>query len=212
MMAIPLSGADEAEDPPLSPLSPLSPLAGGSGESEILPEPVQTTPTCSCNCSAVLERLARVEERLAALEGCNQQQPVVGRPQSSGTTSTPVANFYPPEMFQDEGESPLTKVLDDVEEENLPVERTMTMAACRMSNILFSPATLQRSTLQGRNDTASLDPRKLNFMLRKIKGRFGQRCTSDSHFRSLWKKCRQSLSAKCKHLRSRSMRSINFDD
>ena len=63
-------------------------------------------------------------------------------------TSTQVMNNYPPEMFQDEGESPLTKILNNVKEENLPVARSMTLATCGKTDILFSTGTLQQSTLQ----------------------------------------------------------------
>ena len=41
-------------------------------------------------------------------------------------------------MSQDEGNSLLTKILNNVEEENPPAAKAMTLTTCRMTDILFS--------------------------------------------------------------------------
>jgi hypothetical protein len=68
-----------------------------------------------------------------------------------------------------------------------------------MADLHFSPRTLFTSSLQSKNDTKALDDSRINLMMAPKKRWYGQRCISDDHFREMWKKCRASLSTKCKN-------------
>lgn len=168
---------------------------------------------------AMEERLTAMEQRLEAntqrLEQVRTEEPATRTPgeaanRTQGEAVAP-ARVYTPADFGVDSATPLTKIMRECDEDNLPVERAMTMCTCKMADVLFTPRTLRRSSLQGRDDTEPLDTNRLGVMMRRLKGHFGQRCASDAQFRSIWKRCRQSLSAKCKHLRKSAVRSLTYD-
>ena len=121
----------------------------------------------------VKQRLDTMEARLLRLEAMAQQQAQeqAETPRNPAATlglratRAPTWNNYTPADLEEDMSTPLTKVLQECDEENLPLEKVMTMSTCRMADILFSPGTLRSSTLQGRNSSEPLDPTRLGIMM-----------------------------------------------
>ena len=193
-----MSIPSEPSSPALA-LPPLSPPMESPGR--------RSPPAAAGFHQEILRRLDAMEKRLLALESKMETRA------SPPAGPVPVASRrrYTPGDLTVDSHTPLTKVLQECDQDDVPLEKAMTMSACRMADVLFSPGTLRRSTLQGRNNTRSLDPAVLGLMMRRLKGQFGARCT-DAQFRQYWKKCRQSLSAKCKHSRASAVRTLSFFD
>lgn len=105
--------------------------------------------------------------------------------------------------------SPVTKLLAEVDEQELPVALAMTTSACKLADVLFSPGTLRRSSMSGRDNLETLDPDRVSAIKHRLRIHFGARCTT-TVFNALWKRCRLSLSAKCKHQRQKAFRKSLF--
>jgi hypothetical protein len=92
-------------------------------------------------------------------------------------------------------------LLEDPRIASMPLERACSAAACRLAEHVFGPEVLRVSNLTGRDGRSALDPAKLDTIKNSVKQHFSGRWRSDEHYETLWRKCREALSSKCKYHR-----------
>ena len=92
-------------------------------------------------------------------------------------------------------------ILKDSTLKTLGIMNESTAIACRLADLYFGAKVLGKSTLTGRNGTQVLDREILEEIRLDIQKHLGSR-VAENKFITIWKKCRESIGAKCKHIRS----------
>ena len=92
----------------------------------------------------------------------------------------------------------------------MPIERAATGIACQLAEIYFGLPVLRVSNLTGRDGRSALDTTVMNRIASDIRSHFGQRISSPSDFRVLWKRCHDAIGGKCRHLRHKRYWCVNI--
>ena len=106
--------------------------------------------------------------------------------------------------------SPRERILGDPTWLDMPIERAATGIACQLAEIYFGLPVLRVSNLTGRDGRSALDTTVMNRIASDIRSHFGQQISSPSDFRVLWKRCRDAIGGKCRHLRHKRYWYVNI--
>ena len=90
---------------------------------------------------------------------------------------------------------------------SLGVEREASTIACHLADLYFGPKVLGESNLTGRNGMQILDVSIIEKIRIEIRKHLGTR-VSDEKYADIWRRCRDSISTKCKHARRPSISKI----
>ena len=98
---------------------------------------------------------------------------------------------------------PIQAILQDPFYEDMQPEKACTRIAGRMADVLFGPEVLAASNLTGRDNLSPLNSDTLLQIHNVILRQYGHRLPENIKFSSVWRRCRESIGAKCKHYRSK---------
>ena len=101
---------------------------------------------------------------------------------------------------------PIDRAVRDPYLDDLPPARACTTLVCRLTDIVFGPEVLARSNLSGRDDRTPLDANKVMMIKDIIKRKYGNKFATDNDFQAVWKRCKDSISTKCKNARKWNVR------
>ena len=86
---------------------------------------------------------------------------------------------------------------------DMPPDKACTRVAVRLADVTFGPEVLAASNLTGRDHLSALSPKLLLHIHNIIKREYETKLPDNMPFSSVWKRCRDSIGAKCKNYRSK---------